>query len=114
MIDLTRFEYTLKCIRFSWMIISLLLLPYILMKTPPSVIGALEFLYFYLMVVAFVYAISYIEITVDEYRAIDTSSVSKRDFQYLRNEFIFTVSTFALSAGCIFLFFVAKLVSLIY
>ena len=114
MLNLNTVDRTLKCIRIAWVLICILLLPYMLSHTTMSVVSVLEFLYFYLMTVVFFYAVVYSEIAIEEYAAIDKSKLSKSDLEYVRSELILVLSVFSVGAGCVFLFVVVKLVSLIY
>lgn len=79
-----------------------------------SVVSVLEFLYFYLMTVLFFYAVVYSEIAIEEYATVDKSKISQSELEYARSGLILVLSVFSIGAGCVFLFVVVKLVSLVY
>ena len=114
MLNLNTVDRTLKCIRIAWVLICILLLPYMLSHTTMSMMSVLEFLYFYLMTVVFFYAVVYSEIAVEEYGSLDKSKLSYADLEYARSGLMHTLSVFSLAAGCVFLFVLVKLVSLVY
>lgn len=114
MTNLNTVDRTLKYIRIAWVVTCILLLPYMLSHTTVSVLSVLEFLYFYLMTVVFFYAVVYSEIAIEEYVALDKSKMSQGDIEYARSELILVLSVFSIGAGCVFLFAVVKLVSLVY
>lgn len=60
------------------------------------------------------YAVVYSEIAIEEYDMLDKSKMSRGDLEYARSELILVLSVFSTGAGCVFLFTVVKLVSLIY
>ena len=114
MLNLNTVDRVLKCTRTAWIALCILLLPYMLSHTTLSMVSLLEFLYFYLMTIILFYAVVYSEIAIEEYAAIDKSKLSKSDLEYVRSELILVLSVFSVGAGCVFLFVVVKLVSLIY
>ena len=114
MLNLNTVDRVLKCTRTVWIALCILLLPYMLSHTTLSMVSVLEFLYFYLMAAIFFYAVSYSEIAVEEYGSLDKSKLSYADLEYARSGLMLTLSVFSLAAGCVFLFVVVKLVSLIY
>lgn len=114
MFNLNIVSRSLRYIRAAWVVFCIVLLPYMLIHTTLSLMSVLEFLYFYLMVAIFFYAVSYSEIAVEEYGSLDKSKLSYADLEYARSGLMLTLSVFSLAAGCVFLFVVVKLVSLVY